>query len=84
MQQAYPEQTRNMTLAAFTEPRIYNYSVIPEIFANMDAARQLTLPAFEQIFTFGRAPVGSMHDVSARVQAAQRPAQSGKDKSSDS
>jgi multiple sugar transport system substrate-binding protein len=84
VQQAYPEQTRNMTLAAFAEPRIYNYSVTPEIFANMDAARQLTLPAFEQIFTFGQAPVASMHDVSARVQAAQRQAQPGKDGASDS
>lgn len=84
LQQAYPEQTRDMTLAAFTEPRSYNYSVTPEIFADMDSARQITLPALEQILTFGKAPVASLRDVSARVQEAQQQAQQKKDSARDS
>jgi multiple sugar transport system substrate-binding protein len=89
VQQAYPEKTRNLDLKVFAEGRIYNYAVTPEVFANMEEARRLTVAAFEQIFTFGRAPVASMRQVSARVQEAQRQAQrqaqqGRKDDSSDS
>jgi multiple sugar transport system substrate-binding protein len=69
---AYPNKTNNLDIAAFAEGHIYNYSVTPEIFANMDEARRIVLAAWEQIFTLGRLPVGSMREVAAQVDAAQR------------
>ena len=41
----------------------------------MAAARPLAQAAWEQIFTLGQVDVASMREVSARIQAAQQPAE---------
>jgi multiple sugar transport system substrate-binding protein len=70
----YPEKAKEMDIAAFAEGHLKGYSVTAEIFANMAEARRLTRAAWEQIFTFGRAPVALMQDVSAQVEQAQKSA----------
>lgn len=74
VRQAYPDKARTMNLEAFTEGRIYNYAVAPEVFANMEEPWRITMAAFEQIFTLGRAPVASLREVSKRVQEMQQQA----------
>ena len=72
IREQYPEQTKDMDIAAFAEGHLKGYSVTAEIFANMAEARRLTRAAWEQIFTLGRAPVALMQDVSAQVEQAQK------------
>ncbi len=68
----YPEKTRDVDIAAFAEGHLQGYSVVAEIFANMEEARQLVLSAWERIFTLGQAPVSMMEEVSQQVEALQR------------
>jgi multiple sugar transport system substrate-binding protein len=74
IREQYPEQTKQMDLAAFAEGHLKGYSVTAEIFANMAEARRLTRVAWEQIFTLGRTPVALMQDVSDQVEQAQKSA----------
>jgi multiple sugar transport system substrate-binding protein len=74
IREQYPEQTKDMDLAAFAEGHREGYSVTAEIFAEMAAARRLTDAAWQQIFTLGRASVDSMRNVSAQIEEAQRAA----------
>jgi multiple sugar transport system substrate-binding protein len=67
-----PEQTKEIDLTAFAEGHVQGYSVVAEIFSNMDAARSLVTPAWEQIFTLGQGSVDMMKDVSNRIEAAQK------------
>ena len=71
VREQYPTQTKEMDLASFAEGHIKGYSVTPEIFVNQDEARRLAGTAWEQIYTLGRAPVGMMQEIAARVEAAQ-------------
>jgi len=50
---------------------LQGYSVTAEVFANMDEALRLVRPAWEDIFTLGRAPVEILHDTSALINQAQ-------------
>jgi ABC-type glycerol-3-phosphate transport system substrate-binding protein len=68
----YPDKAKEMDLAAFADGQIKGYSVIAETFANMEAARQLTYAAWDQIFTLGQAPVEQMKAVSRQIDDAQR------------
>jgi ABC-type glycerol-3-phosphate transport system substrate-binding protein len=68
---AYPEQTRGMSIESFAEGHRQGYSVTAEIFADMQAARELTETAWQQIFTLGQSPVEDMVQVSARIDLAQ-------------
>ena len=54
--------------------QLQGYSVVAEVFPNMSDARRLAQAAWEQIFTLGQAPVSIMTDVSANIEAAQKPA----------
>ncbi|NIO70992.1 MAG: hypothetical protein GTN71_18650, partial [Anaerolineae bacterium] len=47
------------------------YSVTAEIFANMADAKRIADAAWDEIFTFGQAPVEEMKDVCRRIQEAQ-------------
>ncbi len=42
IREQYPEQTKDMDIAAFAEGHLKGYSVTAEIFANMAEARRLT------------------------------------------
>jgi ABC-type glycerol-3-phosphate transport system substrate-binding protein len=70
----YPKQTSDMNIAAFAEGHLRNYSVVAEIFANMEEARRLALGAWQQIFTLGRAPLTTLQAVSGQIEQAQRTA----------
>jgi len=70
----YPKQTADMNIAAFAEGHLQNYSVVAEIFANMEEARRLALGAWQQIFTLGRAPLATLQGVSGQIEQAQRAA----------
>jgi multiple sugar transport system substrate-binding protein len=70
----YPQQTHDMNIGAFAEGHLQNYSVVAEIFANMEEARRLALGAWQQIFTLGRAPLTTLQGVSGQIEQAQRAA----------
>lgn len=72
VQDAYPQQTRDMDLAVFGEGQAMGYSVTAEIFPNMTDARKLAQAAWSEIFTLGQKEVGIMHDISAQIEVAQR------------
>lgn len=68
----FPEQTRDMNIAAFADGQIKGYSVIGEGFANQADALTLTKAAWQQIFTLGQAPVSSLAEVSRAIEQAQQ------------
>ncbi len=68
----YPEQTRDMDIAAFADGQRKGYSVIAETFANQVDAQQLADAAWQQIFTLGKTPTAQMQIVSQQIQEAQQ------------
>ena len=68
----YPDQTRDLNLAAFADGQRKGYSVIGEEFANQADALRLAQAAWQQIFTLGQSPVGILTDVSRQIEAAQQ------------
>ncbi|HEX8991547.1 MAG TPA: sugar ABC transporter substrate-binding protein [Anaerolineales bacterium] len=71
IRQQFPEQTRDMDLAAFAEGQLKGYSVVAEIFPNMAAAQDLAQKAWDQILTLGQLPTTAMVDASQQIEAAQ-------------
>ena len=67
----YPEQTKEMNIAAFADGHLKGYSVIAETFANMAEAQRIADAAWEQIFKLGQAPVELMKTASQQIEAAQ-------------
>jgi multiple sugar transport system substrate-binding protein len=67
----YPQQTRDVDLAAFADGQLKGYSVVAEIFPNMADAQSIAQAAWDQILTLGQAPTESMADASRRIQGAQ-------------
>ena len=70
----YPDQTKEMDIAAFADGHLKGYSVTAEIFPNMAEAKRLAYDAWDKIFTLGQAPVDIMKDVSDQIQNAQKEA----------
>ncbi len=68
----FPEQTRDMDIAAFADGHINGYSVTAEVFPNMAAAQRLASAAWQEIFVLGQAPVRRMIEVSQQIEAAQQ------------
>jgi multiple sugar transport system substrate-binding protein len=52
----FPEESRELDLAAFADGQLEGYSVTAEVFANMQGVRTATDAAFEDILTLGLAP----------------------------
>ena len=71
IRRAYPEKTKDMALESFADGHENGYSVTAEIFADMEAARQLAQPAWQKIFTLGQGSVEDLVQVSARIDLAQ-------------
>jgi len=67
-----PEQTKDLDLMAFAEGHVQGYSVVAEIFANMEEARRLVTPAWEQLYTLGQGTTSMMKKVSEQIEAAQK------------
>lgn len=72
VREQFPQQTRDVDLAAFADGQLKGYSVVAEIFPNMTDAQRLAQDAWDQILTLGTAPTTSMVDVSQKIQAAQK------------
>jgi hypothetical protein len=68
----YPQQTRDLDLAAFAEGQRQGYSVVAEIFANMTDANQIAQDAWDQILTLGQAPTERIRLAAQQIQEAQR------------
>jgi multiple sugar transport system substrate-binding protein len=67
----FPDQTRNLNIAAFADGQRKGYSVIGEEFANQADALRLTKAAWQKIFTLGQSPVEMIKDVSREIEQAQ-------------
>jgi len=52
----FPEESRDLDLAAFADGQVRGYSATAEVFANMQGVRTATDAAFEDILTLGLAP----------------------------
>jgi hypothetical protein len=72
IREEFPQQTKDMDIAAFADGHMKGYSVTAEVFANMAEARRLTSAAWQQIFTLGQKPVSHMVEVCAEIEEAQR------------
>ncbi|NJN95056.1 MAG: sugar ABC transporter substrate-binding protein [Anaerolineales bacterium] len=73
IQAEFPEQTRDVDLAAFADGHLKGYSVTAEIFANQAEAQQIADAAWHQIFTLGQTAVAELAQVCRQIQAAQPP-----------
>jgi multiple sugar transport system substrate-binding protein len=71
VRQEFPEQTRELDIAAFADGQINGYSVTAEVFPNMAVAQRLASAAWQEIFVLGQAPVRRMVEVSRQIEAAQ-------------
>jgi multiple sugar transport system substrate-binding protein len=67
----FPEKAADVDIAAFAHGQINGYSVTTEIFANMAEAERIALTAWDQVFTFGHAPLSAIEEAAAEIQAAQ-------------
>jgi len=67
----YPEQTRDVNLAAFADGHRLGYSVIAEIFPNMEAAQRIAYDAWDKLYTLGQADTEIMVEAAAQIQQAQ-------------
>jgi multiple sugar transport system substrate-binding protein len=72
IREEYPEQTAGMDIAAFAEGHIQGYSVVAEVFANMEEAKRIAYETWDQVFSLGQ-PLGElMADACERIQQAQQ------------
>lgn len=67
----FPEQTKDMDLAAFADGHLKGYSVVAEIFANMSDATRIAQGAWDHILTLGQEPTETMKAASQQIQNAQ-------------
>jgi len=65
------DKAREVDIDAFAEGHLQGYSVTAEIFENMEAARSLVRPAWEQIFTLGQSPTSNLIDIAKQIEARQ-------------
>ncbi len=72
IQDQFPQQTKEVDLAAFAEGQLKGYSVVAEIFANMGDATRIAQDAWDQILTLGQKPTKSMLAASQQIQDAQK------------
>ena len=71
IRQEFPQQTRDVDLAAFAEGHLKGYSVVAEIFANMTDANRIAQEAWDEILTLGQAPVQAIQTAAQRIQDTQ-------------
>lgn len=71
IRQEYPEKTRELNIEAFADGQIKGYSVSAEIFPNMVGVGKIAKDTWDQIFTFGKAPVAAIEEVCQQIEALQ-------------
>lgn len=67
----FPQKAKDVDIAAFAHGHLHGYSVTAEVFANMAEATRITTAVWEQIFTFGEAPVERMVEAAREIEQAQ-------------
>jgi len=67
----FPDKAKDVDIATFADGHIQGYSVVAEVFSNMEDAKRITYAAWEKIFTLGQSPVDVMVDASREIEAAQ-------------
>jgi multiple sugar transport system substrate-binding protein len=67
----YPNKSNGMDLTAFADGHRKGYSVVAEIFAHQDEAKQIAYDAWNQIFTLGQASIDRMRTASQQIDEAQ-------------
>ena len=72
IQEQFPQQSKDVNLAAFAEGQVKGYSVVAEVFANMGDATRIAQDAWDQILTLGQAPTDSILAASRQIQEAQQ------------
>jgi multiple sugar transport system substrate-binding protein len=72
IREEFPEQAKEVDIAAFADGHLKGYSVTAEVFANMAEARRLTYAAWDKIFTLGQGSVEQMKSVCRQIEAIQR------------
>jgi ABC-type glycerol-3-phosphate transport system substrate-binding protein len=71
IREEFPEQTKDVDIAAFADGHLKGYSVTAEIFANMADAKRITYDAWDQIFTLGEGSMEQMETACRQIQEAQ-------------
>jgi multiple sugar transport system substrate-binding protein len=72
IREEYPGPTQDLEIAAFAEGHLRGYSVIAEIFANMDDAQRIAYTTWDRILTLGQVPTEQMSDACRQIQDAQQ------------
>ncbi len=67
----YPQESKDVDLAAFADGHIKGYSVVAEVFANMEDAKRIADDAWNRVLTFGQAPLDDLKAACIQIQAAQ-------------
>jgi multiple sugar transport system substrate-binding protein len=67
----FPEKTKDMDIAAFADGHLRGYSVVAEVFPNMEEASRIAYDAWDRILTLGRDPVDLLKDASRQIEEAQ-------------
>ena len=67
----FPQAARDVDIAAFADGHRKGYSVVAEVFANMETARRITDDAWAEILTYGRAPLDNLAAACSAIDAAQ-------------
>lgn len=70
----FPEQTKDLDLAAFADGQIKGYAVTTEDAANQAAAMRIANEAWDQILTLGKAPVDLLKTTAREIETAQKQA----------
>jgi multiple sugar transport system substrate-binding protein len=68
----FPQKAKDVDIAAFADGHLKGYSVVAEIFTDMQEAKRLTYEAWEKIFTLCQAPVDLMQDVCRQINRVQQ------------
>ncbi len=71
IRQEFPDQAKEIDLAAFADGHIKGYSVTAEVFANMSDAQRLARAAWERVFTLGQTGVNALKTASEQIEALQ-------------
>ncbi len=67
----FPNQTKDLDLAAFADGQLKGYSVTAEDAANQAEAMRIANEAWDQILTLGKAPVDLMKKTAREIEASQ-------------
>jgi multiple sugar transport system substrate-binding protein len=68
----FPQQSRELDLAVFAEGQRQGYSVVAEIFPNMQEAKRLAEEAWDRIYTLGIDGIETIIATSEKIENAQQ------------